>query len=300
MELRDIQYFAIVAEHGHLGRAAEALGLSQPALSMSLRRLESSMHTKLVKRTPKGVELTLAGTALLSHVRRLRLSLDDVAREVADLSQGRAGHLRIGIGPAAGEQPLAAACTVFVAEAPNVTMKITVAANDLLVAALRNGELDFLVTGVSKVPYEDLVQEYLFDDEFLVFAAAAHRLAQRETLTLADIAQERWAAPAVNVPIWQMFQRTFEEHGLGPPRVVLETGSVLIRLPVIASSDMLGFTSRRIFQEAAQRFGLTELPVKGMSWTRRLGVVYRKDGYLSPAAVRLIAILKATRSGAAH
>jgi DNA-binding transcriptional LysR family regulator len=55
MDLRDIEYFAVVAQHGHLGRAAEALGLGQPALSMSLRRLEKSAQAKLVKRTPKGV-----------------------------------------------------------------------------------------------------------------------------------------------------------------------------------------------------------------------------------------------------
>ena len=57
MELRDIEYFAVIAEHGHLGRAADALGLSQPALSKSLRRLEQALQVKLVKRTPDTWEL---------------------------------------------------------------------------------------------------------------------------------------------------------------------------------------------------------------------------------------------------
>src|SRR3990172_3075862 len=100
MDLRDIEYFAVIAEHGHLGRAAEALGLGQPALSISLRRLESSAGAKLVKRTPKGVELTDIGSTLLSHVRRLKLAREDLAREVSDLAHGQAGHLRIGASPA--------------------------------------------------------------------------------------------------------------------------------------------------------------------------------------------------------
>ena len=58
MELRDIEYFAVIAEHGHLGRASEALGLSQPALSKSLRRLEEAVEARLFNRTPKGMELT--------------------------------------------------------------------------------------------------------------------------------------------------------------------------------------------------------------------------------------------------
>src|SRR5690348_18491559 len=100
MNLRDIEYFAVVAQHGHLGRAAEELGLSQPALSMSLRRLERSAQAKLVKRTPKGVELTAVGAAPLSHAARLRLARDDLARELADLAHGHAGQLRIGASPA--------------------------------------------------------------------------------------------------------------------------------------------------------------------------------------------------------
>src|SRR5215510_10148190 len=95
MELRDIEYFAVVAEKGSIGRAAEALDMSQPALSKSLRRLEAAMHAKIVRRTPKGVEPTAVGTVLLTQARRLRLTLDDITREAADVTQGRGGHLRI-------------------------------------------------------------------------------------------------------------------------------------------------------------------------------------------------------------
>ena len=75
MELRDIQYFAVVAEHGNVRRASEALGLSPGALSKSLRRLEESLKAKLVERTPKGVALTSVGAALLSQVQRLRVTM---------------------------------------------------------------------------------------------------------------------------------------------------------------------------------------------------------------------------------
>src|SRR5712692_3304775 len=124
MELRYIEYFAVVAEHGNVRRASEALGLSPPALSKSLRRLEKSMQAKLVERTPKGVTLTAVGTALLAQVGRLRLTLGDVAREAADLSQGRAGHLRIGASFAESEI-LPAACDILLKEAPKLTLEIT-------------------------------------------------------------------------------------------------------------------------------------------------------------------------------
>src|SRR6185295_18853559 len=142
MELRDIEYFAVVAEHGHLGRAAESLGLSQPALSKSLRRLENAAEAKLVRRTPKGVELTPEGSALLLHVRELRLSLKDIAREIAELGKGRIGHVRIGVGEATGEALLSTAIGVLLEDAPGVTVKVETSDNDLMLPALREGTLD--------------------------------------------------------------------------------------------------------------------------------------------------------------
>src|SRR3954453_21801134 len=104
MELRDIEYFAVIAEHGHLGRAAQALGISQPGMSKSLARLEAAVGVKLVKRTSKGVELTMEGAALQRRAQELRISLQSVTREIKDVGSGRTAHLRIGVGPAISER----------------------------------------------------------------------------------------------------------------------------------------------------------------------------------------------------
>ena len=93
MELRDIRYFAMVAEHQNIGRAAEALDLSATALTKSLRRLEKSVGAKLVQRAAKGVALTAVGTALLARINPLQGTMADVRHEAADLARGEAGTL---------------------------------------------------------------------------------------------------------------------------------------------------------------------------------------------------------------
>jgi DNA-binding transcriptional LysR family regulator len=163
-QMRDIEYFAAVAQHGHIGRAAEALGLSQPALSKSLRRLEHSMRAKVVKRTPKGVELTLVGSALLSHVDRLRLAQEDIAREVADLSEGRSGHLRIGVTSGIAEELAGAVAARLMNEAPKVTLGITVTVSEQLTKSLRDGELDLYIAGILATSTAGIVNEHLFDE----------------------------------------------------------------------------------------------------------------------------------------
>lgn len=290
MDLRDIEYFYVIAEHGHLGRAAEALGLGQPALSISLRRLEQAAEAKLVKRTPKGVELTAVGSALLSHVRRLRLARDDLKREIADLAHARAGQLRIGASPANSEWLLPQACSTLFREATKVTATVTVQDNNALLPALRRGELDLVVIHIRQDSYPDIEQVLLREDEFVVYCSARHRLAKRRLITLQDLAQERWASTPAGAVGW--LQRTFEERGLPPPQLALVSDSVALRLRTVASSELLGIASRRVVHTATRLLGLTILPVKDPNWIRPVAVAYRKDAYLSPAARRFIEILK--------
>jgi DNA-binding transcriptional LysR family regulator len=292
MELRDIEYFATIAEHGHLGRAAEALGLSQPALSKSLRRLEKAMQAKLVTRTPKGVELTAEGSTLLSHVRPLRLSLQDVTRNIAELSQGRSGHLRLGSSPGAADFLLPTAFGMLLSGTPNVTVAVTMESEPVMVAALRDGQLDLIVTRLAVPPYENIIQEHLYDDDFVVYASTAHRLAKVRHVKIADLAQEGWAFPAIDGVVSKRVQRVFEDNDLAPPRVTLVGGPMQIRLQAIGASHLLGIAPRQIVRQVASGLRLTELPVKELAWTRHVGVGYRGNAYLSPVAQRFIGILK--------
>jgi len=294
MELRDIEYFAVVAEHGHLGRAAEALGLSTPALSKSLRRLEKVMQAKLVARTPKGVELTAEGSALLAHVRPLRLSLHDIARQIADLSEGRSGHLRLGSLPGAADYLLPTAFGALLRDAPSATVSVTVGADQVLVPALRNGQLDLSVMNLATPPYEGIIHEHLYKDEFVVYASADHRLAKLQRVVIADLAREGWALPTLDGTVFKWLHRVFEDNGLAPPRVILVGGPMQIRLQGIGSSQLLGIAPRRVVREGASRLRLTEVPVKELVWTREVGVGYRKGAYVAPVARRFIEILKTT------
>src|SRR5262249_16055542 len=145
MELRDLEYFAIVAEHGHLGRAADVLGLSQPALSKSLGRLEGAMQVRLFRRSAKGMELTAEGTLLLQRARELRQSLRNGAREVSDVSRGHVGHIRVGLGPSVNDQLVLVAFAELLREEPRITMKVIVSDADEIMPLLHSGQLDVVV-----------------------------------------------------------------------------------------------------------------------------------------------------------
>lgn len=291
MELRDIEYFAVMAEHGNVRRASEALGLSPPALSKSLRRLEQSLQARVVKRTPKGIELTAVGSALLAQVKRIRVTLADVAREAADLSQGRAGHLRIGVGPAIAEL-LPAAYAALLEEAPRLTSLIEISDNDVMFPALRNGTLDLIVNAIPEYSMSGLTVEHLFDDDYVVCASARHRLAKSKRVPMSALANERWVLTTPNIPTQQLLERAFRDRGMPPPECAIEVRSARLRLQLVAVTDLLCFMSTKALRAVSRSLPVRELPVKELKLRRSIGVIYREDAYLSPSAHRLIGILK--------
>lgn len=293
MEQRDLQYFAIVAEHGNLRRAADAIGISQPALSKTLRRLEHAVGTKIVSRTPKGVDLTAMGNVLVTHARRLKFAMDDALKEVADLNGGRAGLLRIGGSFEAAELLLSRACARLMKTSPDVVTKITAATNDALLPAIRSGELDLIISGIPTAESNDLVQEALWEDDFVVCAAASHPLARKKTVAISDLADQCWVLAAANTLSWRQVHRAFADAGLSTPRVVMEANFRLVRFHTIAETELLGYFPTWEMKQSAQHFSLVEIPIKELAWKRLLGVRYRKGAYLSPVARKFIEILKA-------
>lgn len=106
LHLRDLRFFEIVADLGHLGRAAEQLGRTQPALSKCIQRLELTVGGALFERAGRGIRLTPLGDVLLARARMLRNASQEALREVRDFNEGHAGHVRIGSGPVAADHLL--------------------------------------------------------------------------------------------------------------------------------------------------------------------------------------------------
>jgi DNA-binding transcriptional LysR family regulator len=293
MELRDLRYFVVVAEYKNLAHAAEALDLSATALGKSLRRLEKSVGGKLVQRASKGVALTAVGASLLNRIAPLQGMLNDVRHEAADLIQGRAGHINVGSNAGTQDNRLANAYVSLQKESPAITLTVTVSDNIVLSKALHKGELDFCVAGPRALPPTEFVHEHLYDDPFVVYASARHRLAKRRQVSIAELAGERWATSnSTSLPQWQALFRAFENNGLSAPCIALETNSVAFTTFAVAHSNHVGLCSIPHLRREALRLPLVELPVKEAFPVRRIFIIYRKGAYLSPAALRLIAILK--------
>ncbi|WP_332740478.1 LysR family transcriptional regulator [Hydrogenophaga sp.] len=296
MDLRDLRYFEAIAELQHMGRAAEKLHRTQPALTSSVRRLEADYGAALFEKSGRGIRLTEAGKVLLKWARRMRFDVEDARRELTAIGAGLTGHVRLGIVPTAAQALLPSVARDLLLEAPDVTLRTVVGLIDTLQPQLRAGELDLMVGTESGT--EQGYQSKLLAEDMIVVAASEQHEVFHSAKNLKDLTGYRWALQPPGAPTRDWLDHTFDRKGLPRPHVQVETTMLLMLPALIVQTGLLSFISRYHLLGSNRIPGLKEVPIRGSSMRRRLVVTYRSNSFLSPAAMRLIEVFE--RSASAH
>lgn len=293
MDLRDLRYFETVAELLHVGKAAERLHRSQPAISGAIRRLEKTVDAPLFERDGRGISLTAAGGVLLRWAQRLRFDVEDATREVADIGLGIAGTARVGIVPTAAQFLLPRAVRELLKQAPQVRLTINVALVDVLVPMLKSGQLDIVIGTQLRRPDREVVTELLTEDFVVVAASADHEIFQRKP-TLKDLVGQHWVLQSPGAPTRDWLDHTFERRGLPRPNVQVESSMLLVLPALIAQTGLLSFISRHHLDVPDTRSALREVVLKETTMRRRLVSMRRANAYETPAARLLLTLLSKT------
>lgn len=292
MRLEDLRYFVAVAEEGHVGRAAQRLGVSQPALTKGVQRLEQAMAIALFERGPKGMTLTTLGATFFERARHLCVGLDKAAQEVKDLRLGAIGTLRVGTSPIFADGLVAETYAVLLGQRPGARLQLAIGLNDTLLASLRLGDLDLSINALDDTEPEDVVQVPLFEDQLCVVLRDNHPLLGRTHLRLQDLADAGWVLPGPEVLARRRLEARLAERGMAPPRVVMGMSNSITLVPsILRNSDLLGVMSRFSLATGAGQ-GLAALPLADATWPRRIGVVTRRGASLSPLVTRFIELLQ--------
>jgi DNA-binding transcriptional LysR family regulator len=288
MDFRDLRYFEVIATEGNLGRAAERLFRTQPALTKCIDRLEADLGAQLFEKSGRHMRLTPAGTALLARARRLAIMVEDTSRELQEHASGLRGTIRVGCVPTLAQHLMPSVLQDLLAEAPDVQVELTVAMNDQILRALREGQLDLVVGPVVDAD-EELESEQFAEDVVVVMAARDHRIFAGD-YALADLLAYKWVLPAAGVATRQFLDQTFERHGLPRPQIQIESNVLNMILPILEKTPLLGFVTR--FNLRSGRADLREVELPETTMRRRLGLTYRRTGYISPVMQRMSAVLR--------
>ncbi|HTI80977.1 MAG TPA: LysR substrate-binding domain-containing protein [Acetobacteraceae bacterium] len=189
MNLRDLRYLLAVAEHEHFGRAAEACGVSQPTLSVQIRRLEELLGVALFERTSKTVTPTPACDQLIGHVRAAVAEADAIVAMATSLRDPLAGRIRLGIIPTLAPYLLPLVFAPLREALPALEVEPWEDQTAALLKRLHAHELDAALLA-TEVIGPDLESRPLFAEPFLAALPPEHPLAGRDVVAEADLAQD--------------------------------------------------------------------------------------------------------------
>ncbi len=292
MNERDLRYFAAVIETGGIGSAAARLGVTQPAVTKCIDRLEEALRTPLLMRKGRHVETTPAGRVFHQRARSILQRIDDARRELSDHATGVSGHVRLGASATVTETLLPNVIERMMREAPGITIDLVTGMNDVLRNALREDRLDMLVSPTGPGGDEFQSEPLIFDD-VVVVARAGHPLAGRQASMEAMLDYD-WILPSSSVVLRRWLDHAFERAGLRKPRVRIEVNSLVLMPRLVGGSDLLSFCSG----ERLAASELVELRCAQTTYRRSFGLLYRPDAYLSPAAMTIAGLLRSVAGAA--
>lgn len=185
-----------IALLGSFSAAARSLGYSQPAISRQVAAMERAAGHALFARHSGGVRVTAAGAAVVEHAGRILGDVDALTRDLSQLADRLAGHVRLGAFPAATATLVPAALAQLGRDHPGLRVVLTEASTPALLRDLRSGRLDVAVigagAGLADYDLAGLERQQLFAGDLCIAVAADHRLAGAATASVADLVGEEW------------------------------------------------------------------------------------------------------------
>ncbi len=290
---RQLSAFLAIVAHGSLGRAAEVLHITQPALSRTVKRLEGQLGAPLFERNSKGMRLTPVGEALLPHATLMGRVADHASEEINALRGLAKGTIKVGGIASAVSLILPLALHRVFTQWPNLQAHVIEGVWDRLAEALTKHEID-LALGVATIESDEIVPipDCDWEDKSYIVAAMDHPLRQKKDLQLADTLQHSWACtPRGTAPFTHM-QQTFTSHGLPCPDVVVESRSIIALKSLVSHAGFLCWMAGPMFEDERLAQQMDALPIAGLSTTRQLTVFRRRNGILPGPALKLLEELR--------
>ncbi|EKQ7228450.1 TPA: LysR family transcriptional regulator [Klebsiella pneumoniae] len=292
IRLRHLHTFVAVAQQGTLGRAAETLNLSQPALSKTLNELEQLTGTRLFERGRLGAQLTLVGEQFLTHAVKVLDALNSAGQALNRKEGLNNDIVRIGALPTAALGILPTVIGQFHKQQKDITLQVATMNNTMLLAGLKSGEIDI---GIGRMSDPELMSglhyELLFLESLKLVVRPGHPLLQ-EAVTLSRVME--WpvvVSPKGTVPR-QNAEALLQSQGCKMPAGCIETLSASLSRQLTVDFDYVWFVPSGAVKDDLRRGVLTALPIATQGAGEPIGILTRVDATLTPGTQTLLSAIR--------
>ena len=289
MELEQLRVFLAVAQERSFSRAAERLYRTQPAVSISVRKLEEWVGQPLVVRGAREAKLTDAGELMRDYAERMLNLRDEIRQGMRDLGGLRRGKLSLGANESS-IHALLPALAQFRRAYPDVHIAVRRTFSREIPQEVLNYRLDLGV--VSYVPQEDQLQaQEILRDELTFVVPPRHPLARRKSVDIAELGEETFVAHIVDSPYRFRVIQLFQKHRT-PLNMTVEMPTIESIKRFVQMGMGVAIVPRMCVQWEIERKLLIEVRVKQLKLPRHLYLISRRGARLSHAAQGLVRLLR--------
>lgn len=272
-------------------KAAAHLNLTQSAVSRAIADLEHTFGVRLFDRTPKGIDPTSFGRALL----RCAVAVFDELRQsisaIEHLADPTTGELRVGCTAPMSWGIVPAIITRLVRQHPRLIFSVTEGAPETLrYRELRERKIDLIIGRITDpLPGDDIDAETLYYESNLIVAGAQSRWAKRRKIGLSELVDESWCLPSPdNSFAGSNLIEAFKKSGLPLPRVNVESFSIPLSIALLTHGGFLGVLPRSLMASGGALLSVKVLPIQLPPRTEPVGIITVKGRTLSPVAQAFI------------
>lgn len=288
--LRHVRYLKAVVDHGSFTRAAQALHVSQPALSQQIKELEERVGAQLLDRSGRKIRATDLGTIYLQHAGRALAELEQAIRAVRDVEDLSTGTLRLGVTPSVASYFIGPVLQRFRKHCPGVTLSVRVSSQEAIEPALRDDELD-LGIGFGDLPAEDIEATPLHQERPMLIVGKKHRVAGKAAVTAKELAQMPLAILDASFSTRRLVDHYLRSKHLRAS-IVVEANSIEALTDIVRHTDLATILPANVI-----RPGLVAIKLQPAMETRRAALLRRRHAYCSAATRAFIAIAQEMAAG---
>lgn len=294
LRLRQLRLMLALQELGSLRRAADHIGMTQPAATKMLHEAEDLLGVELFERLPRGMRPTPFGETVIYYARMVFAELSGMREELVALESGNLGRVAVGAIPALASGLLTRTIAHLKNSHPRLSMSIQVDTSDVLVQALLQDQLDIVLGRVpSGARAEELIFDSLGEEALCVIAGAQHPLAQAKKLNWAQLQNMTWVLQQHPSPMRSIINQVFHNARVDIPSSIVETTSIMTLLSLVQQTDMLGVTPLSVVEDYPGRDLLAVLPIDFEARLPPYGLITRRHRIQSSAMQAFINSVKA-------
>lgn len=288
---RNISAFLAVARSGNLTAAADRIGLTQPALTKTIRRVEAEFGGRLFERTTRGMILTEAGRLLLERCEMIELHYRQGKEEIALLNSGALNEFRIAAGVAYHVSIAPDLVKRLSLEFPKIRFVLHFQVAGRAIPRLMAGDIELLLGSLDSLPGEGIETVPLLNVEMVVYVCKDSVLGRKKNITPADLAGKKWVVYQRDPIMLSRLNSYAAENMLPEPWIVMEIDSLLASFRAVCGTDYVT-AATSVVRGSAEEEGLKMLKLDRGIWYFASGATYRRSLRNFPVMQRSLEILR--------